>query len=117
MPHMNLCQLHHYHGVDPNRCFVCEEERPRAEVAYEKEARQSETNRASTLRAELAESDTLLHETEADCRAFRAEVEALKTQVHVAAGMLSTTPGFADKHPIDALAAIQEAALAAGRCE
>ena len=46
---------------------------------------------------------------------LRAEVEALKTQVHVAAGMLSTTPGFSDKHPMDAFAAIQEAALAAGR--
>ena len=31
MPHMNLCQLHHYHGVDPNRCFVCEEQKLRNE--------------------------------------------------------------------------------------
>lgn len=32
MPHMNLCQLHHYHGVDPNRCFVCEQQKLRDET-------------------------------------------------------------------------------------
>jgi hypothetical protein len=49
--------------------------------------------------------------TEMECDELRAENRRLQTQVQIAAGMLSTTPGFSDKHPQVALEAIQVAAL------
>lgn len=41
---------------------------------------------------------------------YKERVEVLQTQVNIAAGMLSTTEGWSDKHPELALKAIQDAA-------
>jgi uncharacterized protein YhaN len=46
-----------------------------------------------------------------------AERDALKTELHIAVGLLSTQPDYSAKHPMDVLQIVKDAALDAARSE
>jgi hypothetical protein len=46
---------------------------------------------------------------------LKAERDALKTELHIAVGLLSTQPDYSAKHPMDVLQIVKDAALDAAK--
>ena len=46
---------------------------------------------------------------------MKAERDALKTELHIAVGLLSTQPDYSAKHPMDVLQIVKDAAIDAAR--